>query len=77
MGVFLKVYSGGYLLQLSEANALLTSDLSSFCQMLGTQTKSVNVASGAQQQEKTQETPSTNDKESEKEQSDLPQASFK
>lgn len=65
------------MLQLSEANALLTSDLSSFCQMLGTQTKSLNVGGDAQQQEKTQETPSTNDKKSEKEQNDLPQSSYK
>lgn len=65
------------MLQLSEAYTLLLSDLSSFCQMVGTQTEPLNVSSDAQQAEKTQHTPSTNDKKPEKEQSDLQQSSLR
>lgn len=58
------------MLELIEANTLLPSDLSSFCQMVETQTKSLNVSSDAQQGEKAHFTPTTNDKKPEKEQSD-------
>lgn len=58
------------ILHLIEANTLLPSDMSSFCQMVGTQTKSLNVSSDAQQGGKAQFTPTTNDKRSEREQSD-------
>ncbi|XP_068759451.1 E3 ubiquitin-protein ligase rnf213-alpha-like isoform X4 [Montipora capricornis] len=43
-------------------------------EMVGTQSKSLSVRSGSQQEEKTQHTPSTNDKNSEKKQSALQQS---
>ena len=62
------------MLELSEGYTLLPSDLSSFYQVLGTQTKSLTVPNVAQQEQKTQHTPSTNDKDSKKDQSALQQS---
>ena len=56
------------MLELSKADTPLPSDLSLFCQMLGTQTESMNFSSDTQQEEKTQHTTSEKDKKSEKEQ---------
>ena len=62
------------MLELIEANTFMPSDLSSFCQMVGIQTKSLNASSDAQRGEKAHFTPTTNDKKPEKEQSDTHQS---
>lgn len=63
------------MLELNKANTPVTSDLFLFaCQMVRTETESLNIDNDAQQEKKTQHTSSTSDKKFGKESSDLPQA---